>query len=154
MAHASCRYIRKQKCIQDFGWKTWRKQTTCTTRHGWKHLKWFLKNWNQGAWTVSIWLKIWTSGKLFCISNEPLGPITCTECLEWGPTSFLKRTLTHGVRLFHNAQNVIYEIIKQCSIYGNLRGPFLKQDHSQIPISNRPIWLFLFSLITFSPKFE
>jgi len=35
--------VEENKCIHDFGWETLRKQTTCTTRHGWKHVKIILK---------------------------------------------------------------------------------------------------------------
>jgi len=45
-------------------------------------LKWIFRNWDVGAWTGSIWLKIGTGGGHFNCGNEPSGSIKYREFLD------------------------------------------------------------------------
>jgi hypothetical protein len=56
---------REEECIQDFGGKARRKETTSKTDVGErKILKWILEEQDGVAWTGFIWLRIGTSGGL------------------------------------------------------------------------------------------
>jgi len=45
-------------------------------------LKWILKKWDRGAWTVSIWLRIGTGRGCCECGNETSGSIKCGEFLD------------------------------------------------------------------------
>ena len=44
-------------------------------------IRWIFRKWDVGAWTGSMWLRLWTGGGHLC--NEPSGSIKCGEFLDW-----------------------------------------------------------------------
>ena len=55
-------------------------------------LRWIFRNWDMGAWTEQIWLRLGKCG------NEPQGFIKCGEFLDYQRTVWLlKKDLLHGV---------------------------------------------------------
>jgi hypothetical protein len=65
MGRACSTHWEEEKCIQGFGGKARRKETTRKTDVGGRIiLKWVLEKWDGVVWTGFIWLKIGASGGL------------------------------------------------------------------------------------------